>query len=227
MSNPPAWLAICTVSVVAGAAGGVVGRYAAPAPQSRASSAAVFPDRAPADPVEIERRLDDLERRVARIGHVQVIPRVSETPSPAASDGRPKQGTAVQAVDDPVFEAAVRDVVEQLEEERRVERESRTDERRKQAAERWSTSLGDKLGLTEGQKQKVMALATDYVNELRAARGSDTEQVSGDEWRQKAVALREKSEARLSQVLDPTQRQKYDALEEDEKLGLAVGRRRR
>jgi len=130
-------------------------------------------------------------------------------------------------VDDPVFEAAVRDVVEQFDEERRAERQSRSDERRRQAAERWSTSLGDKLALTEDQKQKVMALATDYANEVRTARGSDAEQVSGDEWRQKAAALREKSEARLTQVLDPVQRKKYDALEEDEKLGFAVGRRRR
>ena len=94
-------------------------------------------------------------------------------------------------------------------------------------ADRWSAQLGEKLGLSDAQKQKIAEIVQDYFKEMRAARDSDASRLSGDEWRQKASEAKKKSEDKLGQVLDASQRQKYDALDDDQKLGFGMGGRRR
>ncbi len=224
MSTVTPWVPVVAAALLAGAAGGAVGRYAAPAmkpPRTTSVSPEV------ADPGALTQRIGELEDTVRRLERGQQMARVVAALGSVAapSAGGTDDGARAATVDNPVFQAAVRDVVDQMELERRGEREARFEERRRQGAEQWSASLGEKLGLSEAQRQKVTDVMMDFSREMRAARSSDAGSPSRDEWRQRAAAARQKGEDKLGQILDPTQRQKYDTLDDEEKLGSGRGGR--
>jgi hypothetical protein len=88
-----------------------------------------------AEPPELEGRVAALERAVQRL-HQQraLLPSLSSAKAAAADAAGSKDTPPV--VDDPVFEAAVRDVMQRVEEEKIADRELERSERRRQMAAR-------------------------------------------------------------------------------------------
>lgn len=209
------WFGIVTLAATAGAVGGgaVVWRVGRPAaPLAAAEHGAPAGELAP--------RVTALEQSVSRLA---AQPRVSLTvPAPAAPPAPPHPAPAPSAavVDDPVFEAAVRDVVQRVEEEHVSEHEAKLAELRQTAATRWASALVEKLHLNDQQQAKLAAIAHDFYDHVRDALATPDGGATpsfGDQ-RAKVRALREQSEQKLGQVLDPSQLASYEQLDEDEKL---------
>ena len=175
-------------------------------------------------------RVASLERAVGRLRAANPGAALGR-PAGSAAPGSPAALEAAGAdpvVDSPVFEAAVRDVVDRLEEERESEREVERAERRKQWAEQWSGELGGQLGLNEAQKVKVREIAANFFERLRDLRRSGAGQPgSRDEWRERMSALRSEAEGKLGEVLDPGQMSRYQTLDSELKLGARFGGRGR
>lgn len=163
-------------------------------------------------------RVDSLNRRVSLLTFAQ------EHRSPTtADDNRQDAGreTPEKSVDDPVFEAAVRDVIDQVDEERDAQRDARRAERRTEWTKRWIVSLGDQLALRPDQAARIEAIVGEHVEAMRALRNSDGDAgpVLRSEWRRRVKEISDQSEQKLGSVLDPSQKAKYDALDEADKLG--------
>ncbi len=225
-----AQLSPVVTAVIAAVLGGLVGggvvraTMRAPAP---VTSAGREPGAAP-DTAELEKRVAQLERSSSRSDRVQRVERAAAQAAPSGVGDEPAPaGAGRPHIDDPVFENAVRDVLEQVEDERREERSARGAERRKKMAERWTSELGTELSLSDAQKQKVAEAVQEYFESLRALRDSDGGPGSRAEWREAARTEREKAEGKLGQILDSGQMQKYKALDDDKKLGFGGGGRGR
>lgn len=211
-------------ALLGGVAGGALVRVTARAP-APATSAAREPGAA--DTSDLEKRIAALEQNASRAERTRRIERAASQAAPAGDDSAaPAPAAGRPSVDDPVFETAVRDIIDQIDEERREERDARRSERRKRMAEAWTHELGSELSLSDAQKQKVAEVVQQYFEDLRAMRQSDAGPSSRDEWRERARAEREKAEKKLAQVLDPGQMEKYKGLDESKKLGAGGGGRR-
>ena len=202
------------VPIVAGLLGGALGglvvgyaRPATPAPRGNGSSINALAG----DVDELAARVETLEKQVARLQ--QMRPSVVQVPV-AAAGTPPEEGAPPQhpkAIDDPVFEAAVRDVVDRIQQERTTDREARMDERRQRATQQWADRFGQQLQLSDDQKAKVLAIAQEYAQKLRDLRDSDAGPASREDWRAQRDAIRDQSEQRLGEVLTPRQMQSYKA----------------
>lgn len=210
------------VGLLGGLLGGGIVRVTTPAPKPPRTVASAEPESAS----NADDRIAQLEKSVATLERERKLLRLATAYGSAVGAAEDAGAPASSVVDDPVFQAAVRDVMDQRETEKRDERKTERDERRKKAAERWTNGLGTTLGLTDAQKQKVAAAVAGYFEDMRALRESDNPPNSPSEWRQRMDELKKKREGELAQALTPEQKQKYDALEDDDKLGAGFGRRR-
>ncbi|MBK8994699.1 MAG: hypothetical protein IPM35_02965 [Myxococcales bacterium] len=220
---PPAALAV-VAALIGGVAGGAVVRMTTRTP-GPATSAAREPGAAP-DTSDLEKRVAELERNSSRADRTRRIERAAAQAAPAGDEPAAAPGSGRPSIDDPVFETAVRDIIDQIAEERREERDARRTDRQKRLAESYAGELGTELGLSDVQKQKVAEVVQQYFEDLRAMRESDAGPGSRDDWRERARAERQKAEGKLAQVLDPAQMEKYKALDDDKKLGAGGGGRR-
>jgi hypothetical protein len=179
-----------------------------------APSAAAVPATAP-----LEGRVAALEQSLRANRLKESVARAIAAPEGAATE-RPTPADVAPIVDNPVFEAAVRDVMDRAEQERNVEREAQREEWRKRASEEWVADLGEKLRLTEVQKAKVGEIANGFWAKLRDLRQADGgPPASRKEWRERTEALRKATEAELAKVLDSTQLNTYRELDEGSQLG--------
>lgn len=209
------WVGVVALAAAAGALGGgtVVWRATRPAAPLVAAEPGAAAD-------ELTPRVAALEQAVSQLA---AQPRVALTlPAPSNSAGTPHPAPAPSAavVDDPVFEAAVRDVVQRVEEEHASEHEATLAEQRQVAATRWASSLVDKLHLNEQQQARIAAIAREFYDHARdalAAPDGGAALSFGDQ-RAKVRTLRNESEQRLGQVLDPSQLASYEKLDDDDKL---------
>lgn len=201
------------VALLGGLVGGLTMRLTAPAAKPPRTVASAEPESSS----DADDRIAQLEKAVATLERERKMTRLAAAYGSAMGAAEDAGAPASSVVDDPVFQAAVRDAMDQAEVEKR-------DERRRKMSERWSNQLAQTLGLTDAQKEKIAAAMQGYFEDLRALR--DSEERPAD-WRQKMEELRKKRETQLTQALTPEQKQKYDALEDDEKLGAGFGRRRR
>jgi len=206
--------------------GGLLVRYAhsgAPDPKAGAKH------QPSAEKADLEERLAALERQ---IGARQPPPRILRPPpAPATTAGSPNSGSSSAArpapdppavVDDPVFEAAVRDILERVDEERDSEREVRSEERRREAAHGWTAEFAARAALREDQKAKVFSIVQEYLNALRDPRDSGPDAgpaMTRREWRARSRELRDRAEQRLAEVLSRDQLDSYHALDEDQRIG--------
>lgn len=230
MMGSMASLSMPSVIVVAAVAGGVLGGAVAwgvsgsrGAGPKAASSAAAG---------DAEERIAAIERRMARVERRSMLrpaTPVGGTPTapnplpPSAAQGKAEEEREV--VDDPVFEAAVRDVVQRVEEERESERQVQREEQRQAAAQRWAGELTEKLGLREEQKAKVLTLAREFYDNMRnVLRGDGGTGIGFEERREKVRALRKQYDEKLGGVLDPAQLGEYQKLDDSLKLGARVRR---
>lgn len=152
-----------------------------------------------------------------------------------ADGGRAIEDSAGRGEDvaDPVFEAAVLDIMDR-EGERKVTEDSKKDElRRQERSQRFAEHLGESLKLDNGleldseQKREVSRVVNQYFEDLRALREGegDRRPVTRAEWRKTMGEITERAEHALMESFTPEQKEKYEALDDDEKLGF--GRRSR
>lgn len=223
---PPAAVAV-VAALIGGGAGGAVARLTAKAP-TPAASASREPGAAP-DTSDLEKRITTLEQNAAKSERSRRVERAAAAAAPSGDDpGGAAPAPGKPHIDDPVFDTAVRDIIDQVSEERREEREARQTDRRKRMAEAWTQEIAGELGLSDAQKQKVADIVREYFDSLRALRDSDAgPPASRAQWRERARAEREKAEKKLGQTLDAGQMEKYKGLDDDKKLGMGGGGRGR
>jgi hypothetical protein len=164
-------------------------------------------------------KVASLERRVSLLTFAQE--HRSPTREVAAEEGQGEPGKPTKTVDDPVFEAAVRDVLDRVEVERDSQRDTRRDQRQAESAERWISAVGQQLRLRDDQQQQIKTLLQKQSESTRALRDSNVEgrPLLRSEWRAKMAEISQQTEAALVGILDAAQRAKYDALDEDDKIG--------
>ncbi|HYJ07955.1 MAG TPA: hypothetical protein VEX18_03075 [Polyangiaceae bacterium] len=168
-----------------------------------------------------DERVASLERSLRAL-ELKGLARAAAQPVGSTPRGTeiPPVADVAPIVDNPVFEAAVRDVMERAEQERNLERESQRAEWRKRTAEEWSSAVGEKLRLTEIQKAKAAEIAQAFWDRLHDLRQTDAgPPPSRQERREQVATLRRASEAELAKILDPSQLTTYSELDEAEKLG--------
>lgn len=191
----------------------------APVSPREAPSGAKAQDDEAAEAVEaLQMRLSSLERRVSLLTFAQ------EHRSPTrevAEDEGTEPGQPKKTVDDPVFEAAVRDIFDRVEDERDSQRNTRRDQRETERTDRWVAAMGEQLQLREDQQQQVRALLQKQSESLRALRDSNSAErpVLRSEWQAKMTAISQQTETALAGILDASQRTKYEALDEADKIG--------
>jgi hypothetical protein len=197
MDRPTTLLVAAIAGALAGFGGGLVTGWVRPRPP--AVKAVPAGDGALGDEVRgLGAQVAALEAEVARLRQQR---RGAPAPAPPASAGAP-HGHAI--ADDPVFEAAVRDVVDRVQQERAGERE----ERRVQVTQRWADRLAERLSLSDAQKAKALAIAEDLAQKLRDLRDADGG-LGGGSWPEARDALRAQGEQRLGEVLSATQMATY------------------
>jgi hypothetical protein len=209
--------------------GGVLGALLAislvkPKPETRALPERTTPgERAEPAGSPLNDRVARLELSVQALGLRENLghtaARANAAPGEAAAGKAPVADVA-PLIDNPVFEAAVRDVLDRAEQERNVERESQRAEWRKQASEEWANGLTEKLRLTDLQKAKALTVATTFWEKLRDLRqGEAGPPLNRQELRTRMDELRSAAETELSQVLSASQMNSYRELDEASRLG--------
>jgi hypothetical protein len=218
------------VIAIAAVAGGVIGGGVAWAVAGGRSSSPRSASSATAD-TDMDERVAALERRMAQAERRSLrrpatpaggTPAAPNPLPPTAAQGEPEEAPDVA---DPVFEAAVRDVMQRVDEERENERQMQRDEQRQAAAQRWAAELTERLGLREDQKAKLLTLAREFYDHMREAfRGDAGPGVAPVDRREKVAALRKQYDEKLGTVLDATQLAEYQKLDDGMKLGSRARR---
>ena len=175
-----------------------------------------------------------LERRVGRLEqqlqYSERRQRTVDALQKMAQEKSPDGGSAAvtrSAVDDPVFEAAVRDVLDQVETERSLERKERRTERVRAMADRFVERLTPDLGLNEAQKQKLLSILREHFEAMmQGAAQSDGGVPAPDQWRARQRERREKLDQKLGEVLSEPQLKKMRELQESGELPGFGGRGR-
>lgn len=214
---------IVLVAVIAAAVGGISG--AATTSWLRPGPAAASSNASATDYDDLSARLDSLEAQVARLAQQRAT--VIVAPPPTQGSQEPDARAAARAVDDPVFEAAVRDVVDRIEQDRNAERETRRAERQAQQARRWADRLAVEASLSEDQKTRVIDIAHEYIEKLRQASQADGGPLSPEERNERRSAARADAEKKLGQTLSPRQMQTYQGSDGLGLEALARGARSR
>lgn len=215
---------------VAALVGGVVGSLLTvtlvrPRVETNARPEATSPTEAvpaPAPTSALDGRLAALERSVRALS---LRDSMLQAAKPAASGGKEGHVDVAPIVDNPVFEAAVRDVMERAELERSEERDAERVERRRQASETWASQLSEKLQLTDQQRAKAAAISLSFTEKLRGLRQPDGSELPRDQRRARMAELRTAAEAELAKVLSPAQMNGYRELEDAQRLGGRRGAR--
>jgi hypothetical protein len=184
---------------------------------------------------ELESRIAALERSMARREAERRLLEASRRLATQQADGGSSEqdtgGSSRSSIGDPVFEAAVRDVVDRVRDEQASEREERWTERRRQASSEWSAALAQQLGLTADQKSRLTQLALAYYEQIRELWRDDsdagTAPMTFSQRRERVQNLRAEYEQKMGDVLDRSQMEAYGELEPDQKLGAFSGRRGR
>ena len=165
-------------------------------------------------------RVAALERSVQALALRDAMQRATAHASAAGSADNPPIADVAPIIDNPVFEAAVRDVMDRAEQDRTLEREAERAEWRQRAADHWAGELTSKLRLTDVQKAKAVEVANGFWEKLRDLRPSDGgPPLTRQERRERTDALRKSAEGELAKVLDHGQMTSYQELDESLRLG--------
>lgn len=188
-------------AILAGTIGGVVGGLGAGWIRPREKAAPAIRAAVADEIQELRAEVTALREDVARLSQQRKAqsPGAPTPVTPAAH----ATGTAARdraLPDDPVFEAAVRDVVERMQQDRSDER----DERRAEAARSWADRLAEAAKLSDAQKTKVLGIAQDMIQQMREQRDADAGAPRGT-WGERRAAMREETDRRLGEVLTPAQ----------------------
>ena len=130
-------------------------------------------------------------------------------------------------VADPVFEAAVLDIVDRENERKKSEGKAWRKQLQTETSKRYASELTESLQLSHDQQEQVAAVVADYFERLAALRDQDapSRPATRLEWRAAHERVNQSIDERLSNILSPAQLASYEALEPEQKLGF--GRRPR
>jgi hypothetical protein len=234
----PSWVSFLGVALLGGVIGGATTRLLPPratGTSPRSSSGAVTAE-SPAESEErvlqLERRIGALERRRAAgdalAAYGQALAQ-GENAGPAPAAARPSDGgTTAREVENPAFELAVRAVLDRIDEERELERESNRSLRQQRRATEIATTLSTELALLPAQKLKVEQLLSEHFAALQKLgdRRAPDQPTTRQERRDRMRQLNEQLETKLSGVLDGKQLSQFRERRE-ELLGFGFGGRRR
>jgi hypothetical protein len=171
---------------------------------------------------ELGRRLELVERALAASE-----PRVRPLSTALASADSETTGTEPAALDEapvhvesPVFEAAVRDIIDRTEDGRDDERAVARDEKRRQRDKYWVNELTMRLGLTPAQTERLITIQADLASELERERQSSANEpfTPRDKRRAAQRAIRQRADEQLRGALAPRQQNAYDQLNDELKL---------
>ncbi len=212
-------LPLLVSAVLGGAAGGFVVSRFSPPREAPSVQAEPLPKSSAAENAPLENRVLALEEKVARLSRRPpgVLPTLAHDAG---------TGSSAEVIDNPVFEVAVRDIVDRVEEERSSARDVRRDEQRRRMSETWVADLGLELSLSEAQKGKVAAIVTEMFERMRELRNVDAGTVRRSERVARMRAVSDDAEKKLAAVLDQQQMTAYRALDDDLRLTGRFGQRR-
>lgn len=225
------WLASALPAALGAVAGCVVGVVA-----TRSSATDDAPRPLPAqaervfEPEDVEP--DEMGPLIARVRSLEqrvslLTAALGQAQREGAADGaEPGSELSKADVADPVFEAAVRDILDRVNDERREQRTERTRQRAQYGAQRVTDHLTQELGLTEQQKQELLEIFKAHFEKLASLRDEDAADAPATpgEWRARMTELRQTTDAKLEGTLTPAQLEKYRNLDTSEFFG---GPRRR
>jgi hypothetical protein len=176
---------------------------------------------------DVAARLTQLERRVATLQVLQqrlALDRQVKNAERGPAGDTPTADPNALDVADPVFEAAVADIIERDIERRRVERREQRQQQREQEMARTVSQLSRTLSLAPAQQSELLRLLNEHqgkVSELRE--NSDPNVDNRADLRARFDALAATTEESVLRVLSPQQVDSYRALPRDEQINL--GRR--
>lgn len=200
-------------ALIGGIAGAGVTRMLGPTsgpPAHPAPTAKLEAESAPAD-ATLSERVDALERSVRSLEQriEPMLRLIAMSASAKSADDKPRANEANSMIGDPVFEAAVLDVMERAQEARSTER----DRRRKEQVDQWATQLAERLGLSPAQRASVLEIRANATTEIQSIFARDAGvQIPWDQRQARVEAVRGEAEKKLSKVLDSRQLTEYDKL---------------
>lgn len=166
----------------------------------------------------LARRIDSLERRLSLITAAAL----------QRGEGTPEDSAAPSAADvaDPVFEAAVLDILDREQERKEEERTNRRVEVERARSTRMAEDLQSKLGLTADQKGKLATIVSAHFDALRALRESneDNPPTTRREWRERTSQVNAQTEQKLAELLSPAQLSAYQELDGEDRITGGRGR---
>lgn len=196
---------------------GWVAHNDAPAPDALGAGSAT----PGASGAELARRLDAVEQTLASTqARAHVLPTLAAAGNPGGTTEPAGLDEAVARVDNPVFEAAVLDIIDRAEEARHAERGSAVrSERRRPRNPYWANDLTMRLGLTPAQTERLVAIQNQLEQELQQQRREPEDAAALREKRNaERAAIRKRAEEQLRGVLAPRQLAAYETLDDQLKL---------
>lgn len=167
----------------------------------------------------VEARLSSLEKRVSLLilaaARPHSAPAEGDSPSPSTAD-----------VADPVFEAAVLDILDRQQERREQDREQRRVAGQNERRTRTLKSLEEKLSLNPRQLESLGVLLEERTEMLESLRGEANRSASREEWQTRMEELNASFDKKLAEVLTDAQLESYKQLPSEERVGAAPGGRR-
>jgi hypothetical protein len=173
---------------------------------------------------ELESRLGRMEQQLRSADALRDYARTlakSEGTAGVERGGGTAPAPTVNDAEDPVFELAVRSVLDRVDWEREEEERVTRAQQRSERAERQTALLTQRLSLSPEQSEAV-ALALnrqmERFRELRDAKG-EARPATREDWRQRTGTIRAETDKALGEVLDEEQMKGYRAFAEEEGLG--------
>ena len=234
MSTPP-WLAVVAAALIGGGVGGAVVHFAAPKNNAPAkTSASAEPAPSATSTADLEKRLDALERNVSTLKRksaaAQALKEYASVMAKADGDGgapNPHAMNPVVDAEDPVFDLAVRSVLDRVDWEKEEERRVNRATRRTARAQRQADYLTEQLGLTPSQRSEIEKILTERMEafgRLRNPPDGGSRPLTRRDWREAGSKIRADAEKKMETVLDESQMEKYRELDQEER-GRGRGRR--
>lgn len=135
------------------------------------------------------------------------------------------EGTQFSDVADPVFEAAVLDIMDREQERKEGERETFRTELRAKRGQQFADRLTETLSLRADQREEIAQAITKYFETMHEMRNDESPDrpVTRKEWRERMEALNAENDKAFERILDADQLSAYQALDEDEKVSFGRG----
>lgn len=178
-------------------------------------------DKPTADSEQLGARVFELERRVATMQSlIQRLVLGQRAEAEKSSTDVNAAGSSELDIADPVFEAAVADIIDRDIERRRAERQEKRREKREQEINTSVAELATTLGLGPQQTAKMTELLHSHWEELVQVREDPAPNLSREERRAKQDALVSATEAKFMQLLNPRQVEEYRKLPNKQKIKM-------